>query len=230
MNFWNSIVDFLFPRYCKVCGRRLEQGEEHMCVSCFLSMPCLDYDMKGLSQAERILLTEKQVVRAASMMQYDKDSRYRNLIYNMKYYNRPKVGTWLARIAARRLETKGFFEGVDCIVPVPLSKHKQRQRGYNQCSFIADGISEVIGLPVIENAVARDVENSRQAGLGKYQRWGNATGLFRVTDPSLLSGHHILIVDDILTTGATLCSIIEVIAAAVPDIKISVFTLGIVEV
>ena len=230
MNLWNSVLDFLLPRYCKVCGRRLAAGEVHMCVPCFLGMPCLDYDMNGLSPAEKILMTERQVVRAASMMQYDKDSHYRNLLYNMKYYNKPKVGTWLAGIGARRLQSKGFFEGVDCIVPVPLSKRKQRRRGYNQCSFIARGVSGVIGLPVVENAVVRDVEKVRQAGLGKYQRWDNAEGLFRVAEPGVLAGRHILLVDDVMTTGSTLCSMIETIAAAVPDIKISVFTLGIVEV
>lgn len=92
------------------------------------------------------------------------------------------------------------------------------------------GVSGVIGLTVVENAVVRDVEKVRQAGLGKYQRWDNAEGLFRVAEPGVLAGRHILLVDDVMTTGSTLCSMIETIAAAVPDIKISVFTLGIVEV
>ena len=222
-----SLIDFVLPRYCKVCGRRLDTGETNLCISCYLSMPSLDYQPDSLSLAERILLTEKNVVRAASVIQYEKESDYRRILFHLKYWNHPEVGTWLARIGAERLAEKGFFDGVDSIVTVPLSARKRRKRGYNQCDYIAQGVAQVTGLPLIEGAVERGVEHQHQAGLGRYQRWNNAEGLFSVRNPELLRGHHILLIDDVMTTGATLCSLIGVINAAVPDIRITVFTLAI---
>ena len=176
-----------------------------------------------------MLLTEKSLVRASSLFQYNKESDYRNILLHIKYWHHPKVGVWFARIGAMELKEKGFFEGVDCIVPLPLTVRKELKRGYNQCTYIAKGIRKVTGLPIISNAVIRQKEHSRQAGLGKYQRWKNAQDLFAVTNPSLLAGKHVLIIDDVITTGATLCSLIDVMEQNIPDLKVSVFTLAIAD-
>jgi len=220
------LFEFVFPRYCKVCGRRLDPSEEELCISCYLGMPRLEYDMDSINPAERMLLTERSMVRAASVLQYSKESDYRNILFHLKYWHHPGVGQWLARIGATELMDKGFFEGVDCIVPLPLTRRKEIKRGYNQCMHIAKGVRKVTGLPIQTGAVIRRVNSSKQAGLGKYQRWRNAEGLFEVADASVIQGKHILIIDDVITTGATLCSMIDTIEVAVPDIKVSVFTLA----
>ena len=182
--------------------------------------------MKTINPAERLLLSEKSLVRASSMFLYDKESEYRNIFFHLKYWRHPKVGRWLASISARELQEKGFFEGIDCIVPLPLTYWKEIRRGYNQCEHIAKGIRKVTGIPIINNAVKREHEHIRQAGLGKFQRYKNAQDLFKVTDPSLLQGKHVLIIDDIITTGATLRSLIDVMEQSIPDLKVSVFTLA----
>lgn len=223
------LLEFVFPRYCKVCGRRLDPSEEELCISCYLGMPRLEYDMDSINPAERMLLTERSMVRAASVLQYSKESDYRNILFHLKYWHHPGVGQWLARIGATDLYEKGFFEGVDCIVPLPLTRRKEIKRGYNQCMHIAKGIHKVTGLPIVKNAVIREENRTKQAGLGKYQRWSNAQGLFKVSDAETLSGMHILIVDDVLTTGATLCSMIDTIEQSVSDIKVSVFTLALAD-
>lgn len=223
------LLEFVFPRYCKVCGRRLDPSEEELCISCYLGMPRLEYDMDSINPAERMLLTERSMVRAASVLQYSKESDYRNILFHLKYWHHPGVGQWLARIGATDLYEKGFFEGVDCIVPLPLTRRKEIKRGYNQCMHIAKGIHKVTGLPIVNNAVIREENRTKQAGLGKYQRWSNAQGLFKVSDAETLSGMHILIVDDVLTTGATLCSMIDTIEQSVSDIKVSVFTLALAD-
>ena len=223
------LFEFVFPHYCKVCGRRLDPAEEELCISCFLGMPRLEYDMKSINPTERMLLAQHNLVRAVSLIQYDKDSTYSNILFHLKYWHHPRVGTWLARIGAMELKEKGFFEGVDCIVPMPITFWKEIKRGYNQCTYIAKGIKQATGLPIINNAVKRINEHSKQAGLGKYQRWNNAQDLFEVTDPSLLAGKHVLILDDVITTGATLCSLIDVLEAVIPDLRVSVFTLAIAD-
>lgn len=223
------LLEFVFPRYCKVCGRRLDPSEEELCISCYLGMPRLEYDMESINPAERMMLTQRSLVRAASVLQYSKESDYRNILFHLKYWHHPTVGQWLARIGGEELFKKGFFEGVDCIVPLPLTRRKEIKRGYNQCMHIAKGVQKVTGLPILKDAVKRNVNNSKQAGLGKYQRWRNAEGLFEVADAAALQGKHILIIDDVITTGATLCSLIDVLEEKIPDIKVSVFTLAIAE-
>lgn len=228
MRVLDQILDFLVPRYCKICGRRLSVGEQHLCVTCTIGLPLIPYEMDKLSLAEKILLSERSVLRAASMLEYEKESEYRRIIYHLKYYDRPQVGRYLGRMGARDLAGKGFFQGIDYIVPVPLSSRKLRKRGYNQCTYIAWGISDITGLDVNENVLVRDRDGHKQAGLGVSQRWNNAAGLYHVSDVHALEGRHILLVDDVMTTGATLCSVIESIQESVPDVRITVFTLAIV--
>lgn len=223
----SSVMDFLLPRYCKVCGRRLSLSESHLCISCFIGLPTVEYDPRKLNRTETLLINERNIIRASSMLQYDKESEYRKILFHLKYWGHPDVGSWMASIAADRLSKTVFFEGVDYIVPLPLTRKRLRKRGFNQCMYIAEGIREVTGLPVIENAVIRHEERVHQAGLGLFQRWSNAQGLFQVINPEVLKGKHILLVDDVVTTGSTLCSLIEVLNDSVPDIRVSVFTLAI---
>jgi ComF family protein len=227
MIWLDSLVEMFFPRYCKVCGRRLCQGEEHLCVSCFIDMPRLKFGSSDFNITEQKLLSEPSISKAESMIRYYKESDYSNILYHLKYYNHPDVGEYLARIAAADLLKTDFFEGIDYIVPVPLSEKKMKKRGYNQCSFIASGIATVTGLPILDNVISRSVSNEQQAGKGRFQRWENAEGIFEVTSPSLLKEKHILIVDDVITTGATIASMAYVMATAAPGLRISVFTLAI---
>lgn len=224
-----KLFEFVFPHYCKVCGHRLDPMEEQLCVTCFLGMPRLEYRADVINRTERMLLTEKSLVRAASVLHYSKESDYRNILFHLKYWRHPQVGVWLARVGAQELIPQGFFEGIDCIVPMPITYWKELRRGYNQSTFIAKGLHKATGIPIINNAVKCVRAHSKQAGLGKYQRWNNAQDLFQVFDIAALQGKHILIVDDVITTGATLCSMIDTIEAAVPDVKVSVFTLALAD-
>ena len=223
------LFEFVFPRYCKVCGRRLDPSEEQLCISCYLGMPRLEYDMNLINPTERMLLAERSLVRASSMFIYDKDSEYSNILFHLKYWHHPRVGQWLGTIGAKELMDKGFFAGVDCIVPMPITYWKEIKRGYNQCSYIAKGIRQATGLPIVNNAVKCVRAHSKQAGLGKYQRWNNAQDLFQVSDIAALQAKHILIVDDVITTGATLCSLIDTMELMIPDLKVSVFTLAVAD-
>lgn len=225
MKLFSSLADVLLPRYCKVCSRRLSTGEQHLCAPCRLSLPVLPYDSSIMNPVEQVLLAEPRLVRAASYFRYDKESGYSRILYHMKYYGHPAIGSDLAFQAALELKAKGFFDGIDLIVPVPLSKRKQRMRGYNQCDFIARGLSLATGIPVNAEAVARKVSNRRQAGQGRYQRWTNAAGIFCVSDCAAVGGRHILLVDDVVTTGATLLSLMDTLTRAA-DVSISVFTLA----
>ena len=117
-----------------------------------------------------------------------------------------EVGERLACMAAKEIAATGFFDGIDIIIPLPLSKKKKRRRGYNQSDYIAKGISRATGIPVVTDAVVREKSNETQTHKNRDERWKNVEGIFKLAAPEKLEGKHILLIDDILTTGATLCS------------------------
>lgn len=166
-----------------------------------------------------------EAIRATAYFHYYKNGKYSNLIHHLKYYEHPEVGTYLGRLAATEIKASGFFDGIDIIIPVPLSKKKQHQRGYNQCDYIARGISEATGIPLRTDCIERTIDTDTQTRKGRMERWKNAKGIFRVTTPSALKGKHILLVDDVATTGATLHACLSALLAA-SNIRISVFTLA----
>jgi len=170
---------------------------------------------------------EFSVRRATSYIRYDKESEYRRLIYHLKYYGHPDIGRYMGRCAAITLVPQGFFNDTDLIVPVPVSERKRRQRGYNQCDYIANGVASVTGIPIETDALNRSSKgNNAQARKGRFQRWGYQDGVFQVTKPEKLINRNLLIVDDVVTTGATLSSLIGSITKACTVRSINVLTLS----
>jgi ComF family protein len=174
---------------------------------------------------ERRFWTRFPVERAASLFHHDGE-RTRGLLYHIKYYGHPDLGTYLMAVYAKELQGTGFFEGVDGIVPVPLHWRRQLERGYNQSHFIAEGIRQVVELPVWKNVVRRVKDNASQTRLNAQQRMENVEGIFELKRPERIAGKHVLLVDDVMTTGATLASCAKELAKA-PDVRISVLTLAI---
>ena len=222
MKWISDLLDFIFPRHCVVCGEILSSGEKDICVNCLVSLPLIDEQHR--SEIEKIFWGIVPVERAASYIYYRKGSPYNRLLHYLKYKERPEVGVRLAVAAAKELAPTGFFDGVELIVPLPLSGKKLRRRGYNQCDYIAGGISKVTGIPVAKGCVQRTVANETQTHKNRDERWRNVQGIFAVNNVEPLRGRHILLVDDVLTTGATLASCSATLVAA--GCKVSLFTLA----
>lgn len=224
MKWIDDLKELLFPRYCKVCRRRLTHSEQHLCVSCLLELPRTHYERTPNNMLMQHFMEWPEVVAATAYFYYYKEGRYSNLIHHLKYYDHPEVGTYLGRLAATGLQASGFFEGIDLIVPVPLSKKKQRKRGYNQCDYIAQGIGQVIGIDVHTRCIERAVDTDTQTHKSRMERWKNTEGIFQITDATAVSGKHILIVDDVATTGATLHACVSTLLK-VPNVRVSIFAL-----
>jgi ComF family protein len=165
-----------------------------------------------------------EVVRATAYFYYYKEGQYSKLIHHLKYYDHPEVGTFLGRLAATELKPSGFFDGIDLIIPIPLSKKKYHKRGYNQCDYIAHGISQIIGADVDSQCIKRIIDTNTQTQKNRTERWRNTENIFQVINTDTLKGRHILLVDDVATTGATLHACISAILM-VPNVRISIFTL-----
>jgi ComF family protein len=165
------------------------------------------------------------VERAHSFLYYTKGGDVRKLLYELKYYRNPKIGHYLGRCMAEELVPTGFFDGIDYIIPVPLHKKKQETRGYNQSEQLAAGISSVLGCEVLDDVLIRVKQADTQTRKGHYERWINVKDVFDYVPSRDLSGKHILLLDDVFTTGATIVACADVLKQ-IPDLRISVLTLA----
>lgn len=220
-----ALSDFFFPRYCLCCRGRLSAGEEVICVRCLAGLPRVRTVSFEENDIARIFWGLVPVEKGFAFFHYTPHAPYSRILIELKYHNHPEVGEAMGRMMAEELKAKGFFDGIDLIVPIPLSRKKKRQRGYNQSDWIARGISAATGIPSDTTSVARTISNPSQTSLDHRQRRENVRGIFAVRHPGNLEGRHILLVDDVITTGATMLSCAETIARAC-RVRFSVLSLA----
>ena len=221
---WKDIVNFFFPRYCVSCGERLSLQEKYLCLTCLATLPRTNSHLFRETILEQVFWGRIPVVRAVSFFFHGSDNT-KQIIWAMKYNSQPQLGQYIAQIYASEIKDSGFFDDIDVIIPVPLSWLKHIRRGYNQSHYIAKGISHETGIPVIINAVRKTRNTSSQTNFDRMKRLENVDDAFTLVHPELLRGKHILLVDDVLTTGATLCSLAKTIMPA-GDVRFSVLTLS----
>ncbi|MEZ3589904.1 MAG: ComF family protein [Muribaculaceae bacterium] len=223
--FLGGVAGLLFPHVCEVCGETLRHGEEVMCLHCLAGLPRTMVHREPFNTMHERVAGHVPVERAASYFYYYHDSPYRAIIHQAKYASRPVVARCVAAMFAREIAPDGFFDGIDLLLPVPLHWRKLVRRGYNQSEAIAEGIADVIGLPIGGNLVAARSHGS-QTARGAYARWINTRDVYDVDEPVDLAGRHVLVIDDVMTTGATLLACIEAIHRASPTTRISLLTLA----
>lgn len=197
-------------------------------MHCNLDMPRTHYDTRPGNPAEQMFWGKVPVERVASYFFYNKSSNFRFILHQLKYHGCKELGETMGRIMACELLHSGFFETIDCIIPVPLHEKKKQLRGYNQSEWIARGVAGVTGIPVDTTAVMRKKNTETQTRKTMSERWENVTGIFVLLQPALFVKKHILIIDDVLTTGATTVTCASAFNG-VEGIRISVLTLAVAE-
>lgn len=220
----HDLLEYFFPRYCVVCGRRLSEQEQHLCLSCYRHLPRTMYHTAAHGEMEKTFWGQIPIERALPFFHYTFETK--RIISYLKYKNRPEIGIYLSSQFVKEVKHSGFFDTIDIIVPLPLHRKKYKSRGYNQTEYIAQGINRETHIPVCTEAVERIINNETQTHLLKSQRKANVEGAFRLVHPEMLQSKHVLLVDDVMTTGSTLLSCAIEIAKA-PDVKISIMTLAI---
>lgn len=215
----------LFPDYCVSCGRRLTVREEALCAECYFSLPFTGIRGAAGNAVERLFWGRFPIGRASAFLYYVPNSETRLPFIRLKYHKRPHVGRFFGKAMARDLVDTGFFEGMDGIVPLPLAPSRLRQRGYNQSAELARGISMVTGLPIYGDVVERIVANPTQTRLSNAERRENVRNIFRLCNAERIRGRHVLLVDDILTSGSTVLSCAGELARA-EGVTISVLVMG----
>ncbi len=223
--YLQALLDFFFPRYCLCCRRHMSPGEEVLCVRCQADLPRVRTVSFEENDIARIFWGLVPIEKGISFFHYTPHSPHSRILFELKYHNHPEVGKTMGRMMAEELKATSFFDGIDLIVPIPLSRKKKRQRGYNQSDWIAWGISEATGIPTDTTSVVRTKSNPSQTTLDHRQRRENVRDIFAVRHPGNLEGRHILLVDDVITTGATMLSCAETIARAC-RVRFSVLSLA----
>jgi len=165
------------------------------------------------------------IERCAALMFHSGGSQASRVVYDMKYFDRPEYAVEMGRMMAEEFAPTGFFEGIDLIIPVPLTRRRIRQRGYNQSEKLAQGVSEITGIAVEKHAVKRIKFSETQTHKDRWQRTDNVEGAFSLANPARVSGKHVLIVDDVVTSGATVLACATQIVKA-GNVKISVLSLS----
>lgn len=223
---FRGLVSLLFPLRCVVCGARLLSGEHIICVQCTFKLPYTDYRGKAGNPVERVFWGRLPIVKANAYMKYISGSDSRRAVLRLKYFDRPDVGNYLGACMATDLLDTDFFRDIDVIIPIPLAAKRERKRGYNQSEELAKGIHRITSIPIDSKTVIRTIANPTQTHLDATARRANVKNIFAVEVPENLHGKHILLVDDVLTTGATIISCGQAIVKVCPDIRVSVLTLS----
>lgn len=220
------IIDTILPRPCVVCGRRLDIDDDVICAICDLNMPRTAFyrDPKTNLMAQQFY-EKLDTERCAALFYFRSHADISRTIYAMKYGGRDDIAVFLGHATAQEVMASGFFDGIDVLLPVPLSRQKQRQRGYNQSERIAQGIAEETGLPIATGAVVRTKNTKTQTHLNSMQRIDNVKDAFALADPTDIRGRHVLIVDDVVTSGATVTACAKA-AMQAGNVRISVLSVG----
>lgn len=223
-SFFSRLLDVVAPRSCAVCGCRLTLSERFICVACNMNLPRTDFngDFYKNEMAQRFW-GRMPVERAFALVRHYPHADSANVIYQLKYGKKPLLGREMGEFIASELLPGGFFEGITAILPVPLARKRQRQRGYNQSMELARGVATVTRLPIIAKAVRRISFAKSQTELSHHDRNENVENAFEIVDPAALRGQHVLLIDDVVTTGATMVACGTQILLA-GDVKISVLS------
>ena len=226
-SFWTELLDIISPRQCAICGERLSATEQVICGACHLQLPLTHYEQSPLDNPlARLFWGLFPVERAAAFFFYEPQSAASHLVYSMKYFGRREVAEAMGTIIARRFSAAGFFDGIDILLPMPITRRRRWQRDYNQSHELARGISQVSALPIDGHVVKRVSFTQSQTTRHAWERLHGVDNAFRLVKPEAIANRHVLLIDDIVTTGATISSCARELAKA-PGVRISVLALGV---
>jgi len=200
----SDFSELFYPNLCVTCGNRLISQEKHVCIDCWQDLPLTNFHLEPENKVAQLFWGRVKIQCATSFFSYKKGSKYQQLIHFVKYKGLTELGIEAGKRFASSLSESEFFKNIDVLVPVPLHPKKYKKRGFNQSELIAQGMAEVLQKPVSKDNLVREKFTSTQTRKNRYDRWQNVEGIFSLRHPKEFSGKHILLIDDVVTTGSTL--------------------------
>lgn len=224
-NTTEGLLHLFYPQLCASCNRPLSRDEKTLCLFCILKLPRTNFHVHRENKASAIFIGRLPIVHATSFVYFTKDGMVQDLLHSFKYEGKQELGRLFGMLLATELKECDWIKDIDAIVPVPLHKRKERQRGFNQAVLFADGIAKILNIPVLNDSVVRTKFTESQTTKNRIERIENVTDAFSVKDIKSMKEKHLLLVDDVLTTGATIESCaLELLK--VEGVKISIATIA----
>lgn len=225
-NLFSGLEELFFPEVCSVCFQSLVAGEKGICTGCNAELPRTHYRIGTGNPVERIFLARTHLDLAGSFLHFTRQNKTRQLMHEIKYKGNKELAFDLGKMYASELEKNTEFTGADVLLPVPLHPKKQALRGYNQATEFAKGLAEILGAKVDEKTIRRLVHHQSQTRKGRFDRWNNVSDKFGFSPENNIKGKRVFVVDDVITTGATLESCLSGLLAFKP-LQLGVLTMAI---
>lgn len=228
MSVLNSFFHLLFPKLCVACSDDLIKGELFVCLKCLNEIPKTNYHLIKSNPVEKRFWGKVPIESATAYFFFQKGSKFQHLLHELKYKGNKEIGVVLGKYAAIEILQSPYLSNIDILIPVPLHYKRELKRGYNQSEWICKGMAEVLQIPLSTQNLVRSLENETQTKKSVFERFENTKGIFEVKNPREFEGKHILLVDDVLTTGSTIESCMQSLHKN-NQVKISVFTLAVAQ-
>lgn len=220
----SDLGKLFFPKICIGCVQPLNDAEDTICIDCLIKLPRTNFHRLETNPIFNKFRGRIQIESASAFLHFANGNSSQALIHQLKYHERQDIGRRLGALYARDLVNDGY-PTPDVIIPLPLHVLKQRLRGFNQCTSIAEGLKKYFGCEIGADVVKRISNNTTQTKKGRFERWENVERIFEVSKPEKIKGKNVLLIDDVITTGSTLEACGHTILEAEPS-KLSFLTLG----
>jgi len=221
-SFIQGFLSLVFPNMCVACGDRLVGQERFLCTACLTDIPRTRFHGDAENPVQQIFWGRVPLIYATSFFYFSKGSRYQKMMHSFKYRQKKEIGLVLGQLLGAELKQQ-WTDYPDFVIPVPLHRSKLKKRGYNQSEWIARGISLTMQIPTVTDVLVREIANPTQTKKTRFERWKNVATIFQITRP--LKDCHVLLVDDVITTGATLEACAQTLLT-MENTRISIATLA----
>ncbi len=226
MNVFTDFLNLFYPKTCEACGNILLKNENFLCTRCLAELPYTNYHKTADNPIEKLFWGRIFIFSATALFKFHKKSRYQKLIHKLKYKGKKEIGFFLGQLFAYEIKNAPKFNDLDFVIPVPLHPKRYKERGYNQAEWIAMGICDVLNTKLSADNLYRKVATQTQTKKTRLERWKNVNSIFDLKNTDEFKNKHILLVDDVITTGSTLESCAETLQKA-ENIKISIGTIAV---
>lgn len=221
----SDVLHLFYPHICKGCGSDLLEEGDLLCLKCIINLPKTNFAQFPNNPIEKIFVGWIVIEAAHSEFYFSKESIIQQLIHQLKYKGNKEIGIYLGEMMGKTLVASNRFNNIDALIPLPLYPDKEHKRGYNQAAIICDGMSAVMNVPVLKNIALRQRYTDTQTKKHRIERWENVAGSFIIKNENKLKGKNVLLIDDVITTGATLEACGSMLTA-IENVKLSIATLA----